>query len=352
MKKLFWIAVLALAAITLLEDRPVRAADYQPGSGKLAVVAEDHTWTDQAQKRDIPVRIYAPDPKAAAGPFPLIVLSHGGGESRASFDYLGKYWARNGYLVVCTNHLGSDDVAYREMFKNKRGSETNKHFLRPEDIRFVVDHLFSKELDVALLKGRMDLERFSVSGQCAGSTSALGTVGLTINLPDKPRVSFPDKRVKAVITLGPQLPYQTAGGGKFGVHEQSWATVNEGAPVLVVTGTKDFTWIPAVKEKPDLVRMPYDRLPGTDKYLLELRDAEHHAFTDSADPGYSVILPLGKRDPRHHECIQQATTAFLDAYLKGDKAAREWLQTKRLEETTKGLCKQEHRSANTDRPKR
>ncbi|MCI0410152.1 MAG: hypothetical protein L0191_16610, partial [Acidobacteria bacterium] len=252
MKKLFWIAVLALAAITLLEDRPVRAADYQPGSGQLAVAVEDHTWTDQARKRDIPVRIYAPDPKAGAGPFPLIVLAHGGGESRASFDYLGKFWARHGYLVVCTNHLGSDDVAYREAFTNKRGGGmdgTNKHFLRPDDIRFVVDHLFSKELEIALLKGRMDLERFSVSGQCAGSTTALLTVGLTINLPGKPKTAYPDERVKAVVALGPQLPYRTAGGGPFGIHEQSWATIKESIPILMVTGTEDFTWIPDVKAK-------------------------------------------------------------------------------------------------------
>jgi hypothetical protein len=31
------------------------------------------------------------------------------------------------------------------------------------------------------------------------------------------------------------------------------------------------------------------------------------------------------RGPRFHELIRLATTAFLDAYLKGDAAARDWL---------------------------
>ncbi|HUU09291.1 MAG TPA: hypothetical protein VM431_01980 [Phycisphaerae bacterium] len=31
------------------------------------------------------------------------------------------------------------------------------------------------------------------------------------------------------------------------------------------------------------------------------------------------------KDPRFHDLIRQSTTAFWDAYLKGDSAARKWL---------------------------
>ncbi len=334
------VSVLGMLSGAFLWAQEPAPKAYQPGSGSLTVVVEDHTWTDAARKRDVPVRVYAPDLKHGRGPFPTVVFSHGGGESRASFDYLGKHWARHGYVVVFLTHQGSDDVAYREMFKTKRQPDPEKFIDRPLDIPFVLDRLLSKDQDIALLKGRIDPERLSVSGQCAGTTTALGTVGLTVNLPGKPKCSFPDKRVKAVVALGPQLPYPAAGGGKFGVHEQSWATVHQATPVLVVIGTKDFTWIPAVKDKPDLVRMPYDRLPETDKYLVQLVGAKHHAFTDSVS-----LIPFGERDPRHHAWIQQATTAFLDAYLKGDQAAREWLQANKLEEATKGQCKQEYVSA-------
>lgn len=340
------LTVLGMLSGALLWAQEPAPEDYKPGSGSLTVVVEDHTWTDAARKRDVPVRVYAPDFKHGRGPFPTVVFSHGGGESRASFTYLGKHWARNGYLVVFLTHQGSDDVAYREMFKTRRQPDPEKFIDRPLDISFVLDRLLSKDQDIALLKGRIDSERLSVSGQCAGTSTALGTVGLTVNLPGKPKSSFPDKRVKAVVALGPQLPYPAAGGGKFGVHEQSWATINKDTPVLMVTGTKDFTWIPEVRNKPDLCRLPWDHMPGTDKYLVDLAGGKHHAFTDSVP-----VIPYGDRDPRHHEWIQQATTAFFDAYLKNDRAALAWLQNKALDTATKGEGRQEHRLAEKKRPK-
>ncbi len=310
------------------------------------VVREDHNWVDQQRGRDVPVRIFAPAPQGGAGEFPLILVSHGGGESRDSFDYLGDWWARSGYIIVCVQHLGSDADAFRQVLNGDRAAESvqRKYIVRRDDIRFVQDYLRSKERYLPLVSGRINFEQLGICGQCAGSTYALGTAGLTVNLPGEPNVSFSDPRVKAVIALGPQLPYETAGGGDFGIHEQSWTTVRQDAPVLVVTGARDFSWIDAVIEKPQRVRMPYDRMPGTEKYLLELRDAEHHAFTDSTDPGYSAMLPLGPRDPRHHDAIRQTATAFLDAYLKDDNAAREWLRAKVLEQVSDGLCTQDARA--------
>lgn len=316
--------------------------DHAPVSG---IAAEDFVWTDGPRQREVPVRLFAPSPASQVGPFPLVVMSHGGGESRDSFDYLGRHWAEAGYIVVCIQHLGSDGDSFRRMVRDRAAPEPaqTKYGLRCDDIRFVLEHLRANENQLEPLKGRMDFGRLSVSGQCAGSTCALATVGLTLELPGAPRASFPDARVKAVVALGPQLPYPTAGGGEFGVHPQSWADIEANAPVMMVTGTRDFNWISAVAEKPERVRMPYDRMPGAHKFLLELRGAEHHAFTDSADPAYSAYIPLGERDPRHHQAICRASTAFLDAYLKDDQTAYQWLCRRELEETSQGLCRQEHR---------
>ena len=111
-------------------------------------------------------------------------------------------------------------------------------------------------------------------------------------------------------------------------------------PTLVVTGTRDFNWTPEARAIPNRTRIPFDGLPPGDKYLVEIKDAEHNAFTDSV-PYY----PARQRDPRHHLWIQQATTAFLDAYLKGEAKAREWLQNEALETETKGECMQEQKLA-------
>lgn len=332
-----WITV-PLTIMALLVG-PAHGGDYRPGPGPLAVVAEDRTWTDQVRDLPIPIRVFAPDLKAGIGPFPLMLISHGGGESRHSFEYLGQYWASYGYLVVVANHVDSDDAAYRRVVEQKhmmpRGME--KYDQRNETFQFLLDRLLSKQLDDPLLKGRIDPERVGVSGQCAGSTTVLISVGLTVP-PDLSQnlanIPFPaqhvDKRVRAVVAMGPQVKW-------------SWDKISPDVPILYVVGTDDFDWMPQVKSNPQIVREPYERTPGPDKYLVTLKGAKHYAFTDSAAPGYAAYLPVKKRDPRHHACIQQASTAFLDAYLKGDAAALDWLQAGKLEATGEGLCIQEER---------
>ncbi len=342
----FWFALLGLAATCLLEDQQVRAGDYQPENGKRAVVVEDRTWTDKARKRDVPVRIYAPDLKHGRGPFPIIVFSHGGGESRAAFGYLADHWAKQGYLTVCLTHPGTD----REAVKAARagglaavGSRADFD-LRPQDVQFVLDRILAGKADCALLDGRVDPERIGLAGQCMGCTTAMTLVGLNLKKGDSPAASSIDKRVKAVLALGPQVAAPESGGTKIGLHADSWNSVR--GPVMVVTGSKDFLWVKSVRDDPTVRRRAYDGVPGGPKYHVEIADAEHNAFTDS-EPWY----PVGKRDPRHHDWLRQAGTAFFDAYLKKDKAARDWLQAKKLEEGTKGLCKQEQVVSDNGRPK-
>jgi len=53
---------------------------------------------------------------------------------------------------------------------------------------------------------------------------------------------------------------------------------------------------------------------------LVLDKAEHSAFGDRELPGEAH-----RRNPNHHQAILAATTAFWDAYLRDDAAARKWL---------------------------
>jgi hypothetical protein len=64
----------------------------------------------------------------------------------------------------------------------------------------------------------------------------------------------------------------------------------------------------------------FPALPPGSKYELVLDGAEHSAFTDRALPGDA--LP---RDPNHHRAILALSTAFWDAFLRGDESARRWL---------------------------
>jgi len=61
-------------------------------------------------------------------------------------------------------------------------------------------------------------------------------------------------------------------------------------------------------------------VPPGGKYELVLYDAEHSAFTDRALPGDKA-----QRNPNHHRAILALSTAFWDAYLGNNQAAKDWL---------------------------
>ena len=64
----------------------------------------------------------------------------------------------------------------------------------------------------------------------------------------------------------------------------------------------------------------FPALPPGGKYELVLNRAEHSAFTDRPLP-----TDTQKRNPNHHRVILALSTAFWDAYLRGDAAAKAWL---------------------------
>jgi predicted dienelactone hydrolase len=79
---------------------------YNAKSGKYAVETISFDWHDKARDRDVPVKLHYP--KTGAGPFPVIIFSHGLGGSRDGYEYLGRHWASHGYVSVHLQHKGSD----------------------------------------------------------------------------------------------------------------------------------------------------------------------------------------------------------------------------------------------------
>jgi hypothetical protein len=85
-----------------------------------------------------------------------------------------------------------------------------------------------------------------------------------------------------------------------------------------MTGTFDDS--PIGNATPESRREVFAALPPGSKYELVLDGAEHSAFTDRALPGDRAA-----RNPNHHHAILALSTAFWDAYLLNDAAARAWL---------------------------
>lgn len=284
------------------------------------------TWTDARRGREVPARVYLPE--SAPERCPLIVFSHGLGGSRDGYRYLGEHWSSQGYVCIHPSHAGSDAVAFRHLkgkpytrlmaLLDDPGNAAN----RPLDISFVLDQAAAD----ADLRERVDFERVGVGGHSFGAFTAQALAGMRIELGGLPRSDFRDERVKAIVAMSPQS------AGRLGIHTRSWDTI--ATPAMYVTGTQDNE--PQVGSAGR--RMAFDAAPGPDQYLLTIENATHMAFSD-----HELRLPgaARRRDPNHFYYVQQATTRFWNAHLRGDRASQRWLAEGALEALSRGECRLE-----------
>ncbi len=291
--------------------------------GPHTVVEQPESWIDAERERQVDVRMYAPQPDQTSRHLPAVVLSHGLGESRDSYGYLARLWASYGYVVCAMTHEGSDSVALEGLRAGDRSNLARDHFtLRFGDLAFVIDRLLAAD------QPRVDPDRIGVAGHSMGSDTAYQAVGMTINLPGgADRHIFRDSRVKACVGMGSHVgsavdPPETAQSTptKRAITAQAWDNITE--PTMVIWGTKDREFDEPLLSNPDARKVIYDSIPATHKYMVDIVDLEHHAFTDTP-PWY----PGSERDPRHHGWITQITLGFLDAHVRGNGEAMAWLES-------------------------
>src|SRR5262252_4811648 len=131
--------------------------------GPYDVIQFDVEWHDAARNRDVPVRIYAP--ANAPGPLPVVIFSHGLGNSRFGYSYLGRHWASRGFVSIHPEHLGADvEVTRHGLWHLYRAGFDKENFRNvPLDIRFVIDQLSHVEALPPPLRGRLDLAHIGVA---------------------------------------------------------------------------------------------------------------------------------------------------------------------------------------------
>jgi predicted dienelactone hydrolase len=199
-----------------------------------------------------------------------------------------------GYVAVFLQHPGSDSSVWRDVPPRQRRSAmeqaagSRNFLLRVKDVKAVLDQLarWNEEAGHSL-SGRLDLRHVGMSGH-----------------------SFADPRIKAAIAMSPSRPRR---GG-----DAAEAFGDVAIPWLLMTGTKDVAPIGGADVESRLAVFP--ALPPGGKYEVVLDGAEHSAFSDRALPGDTA-----PRNPNHHRVILALSTAFWDAWLWEDPAARHWL---------------------------
>ena len=282
------------------------AITAQKGSEPLELIVKD-----AARKRELPVRVFLPAETAAA---PVVLFSHGMGGSREGSAYLGRHWAARGYVCVFLQHPGSDTMVWwgkpltevRESLQKALNLEN--FLLRTKDVPVVLDQLqrWNAESGHAL-HGRLDMKRVGMSGHSFGAITTEAVSG-QVFLDGK--ASLTDPRIKAAIMFSPSSP-------KVGTPKEAFAAVK--IPWMLMTGTKDLSPLVSATDMKSRLAV-YAALPPGGKYEVVLDRAEHSAFTDRPLPGDSE-----KRNPNHHRVILALSTAFWDAWLRDDRAAKAWL---------------------------
>lgn len=307
------VVIAGLSALELLAGVPIATAQYDPlvVPRDAEIQTTDLTVHDEARNRDLPLRVYLP---ATKEPAPVVLFSHGLGGTREGSAFLGQHWAARGYVAVFLQHPGSDDSVWKDLPLAKRlaamqqAASLPNFLLRVQDVPAVLDQLATWNAESGHpLAGRLDPERVGMSGHSFGAQTTQAVAGQSLPLGGQ---RFTDPRIKAAVVMSPSSP---RGGGDM---KAAFGSVK--VPWLLMTGTKDTAPIGGQTVESRLAVFP--ALAAGNKYELVLDNAEHSAFTDRALPGDTQ-----RRNPNHHRAILALSTAFWDAFLRGDDAAQAWL---------------------------
>ena len=266
--------------------RATPANESQPGAAGRTL--EVRVWypavapsADQAQDDDFasipdPTPMFNAPPATGAGPFPLIVFSHGLSAMPADYGDLLAAWASAGYVVAAPKFPLSNREA-------RGGADGADVVNQPGDVSAVIARAteLSSSAEGRQLAGMIDGGHVGVAGHSNGGITTAGIVG------DR---CCHDGRISAAVILSGTAQVFPNGG-------EDWS---QNPPLLVVHGEQD-----ALIPVDGGIRLfNAARAP---KGLLRLLDADHFTYMLSSSESFPVTA--------------RATVDFWNGYLKNDARA-------------------------------
>jgi predicted dienelactone hydrolase len=273
-----------------------------------------------------------------AGPFPLVIISHGYPGNRFLMSHIGENLASKGFVTVSIDHKDStydDQKAFGSTLYN-----------RPFDQLFVLSEIdrLGKPGSGSFLAGLVDATRSGIIGYSMGGYGVVNVIGGGYSTASAAFNNAPpnkmlaergaanpeyqkarDPRIKAAIAIGP-----------WGMQGGFWDA--EGlkgirTPVMFVAGSNDET---SGYEKG--TRAIYQAAVNADRYLLTFINANHNAAAPIPAPAETYTSSDPQRpspfthyaDPvwdtaRMNNIFDHFATAYFGLYLKGDAGKQAYL---------------------------
>ena len=257
--------------------------------------------------------------EAAAGVFPLVILSHGFPGNRMLMSHLGENLASKGYLVASIDHPEStyDDPVFQ-------GGQAFGSTLvnRPLDTAFVTGALGATT--VAIIGYSMGGYGALIAGGAALSRDVLGLerVGAVGPWLERHCKALADPRLKAIVPIG-------AWGRQHGAWDAA-GMAGLSVPALIIAGSAD-----EVSGYDSGMRLIFEQAVGAERHLLTFVGAAHNAGAPipapveswQPAPGLDFVPFEHYADAvwdtvRMNNIAQHFVTAFLDRHLKGADTGR------------------------------
>jgi predicted dienelactone hydrolase len=211
---------------------------------------------------------YTDAPGSAAGPFPLLVFSHGSGGLGLQSWRTMEVLASHGFVVATLEHVGNTSLPVGTDMPYENTATD-----RPKDVSFVIDNVIALAADnLNPYFGLVDDTRIGVLGHSFGGFTSIAMVAGYVD--DTYGVVAPDPRVDAIMPIA----------GVTGLHSDAeLAAIDE--PSLFLGGTLDDV-VPIV---PSTTRAVALMSENGSPLRADIIGANHNHFAAVCDLGQLLI---------------------------------------------------------------
>ncbi len=217
----------------------------------------------------------------SAAPYPLLMFSHGSCGIPTQSTFLLPELASHGFIVAAPPHPGNTLLDFPGC--GTAQAQVASAVERPQDILYVLNQLLAANSDAASpFFGDIDANRLGMSGHSFGGYTTYVAASL------EPRFK----------TAMPLAPYVGA------------------APPLTIPSLTMLGQIDSVVDDP-AIRTAY-AAGSAPKYLVEIANAGHYAFSDNCFPSADCNPPTTLTQDEAHDVVRRWVLPFLEVYLAGD----------------------------------